>query len=46
MLFRSRGGYGSSILGAVVKTLIIWMTTVTAFGALMIGLILFSLAQL
>jgi hypothetical protein len=41
-----RGGYGSSVLGAALKTLIIWAITVTAFGGLVIGLILFSLTQL
>jgi hypothetical protein len=41
-----RGGYGSSVLGAVVKTLIVWFTSVTAFGLLLLGLVLFTLTQL
>jgi len=41
-----RGGYGSSILGATLKTLVVWITTVTAFGALVLGLLVFTLTQL
>ncbi|HLZ85543.1 MAG TPA: DUF3667 domain-containing protein [Caulobacteraceae bacterium] len=41
-----RGGYGSGVLGATVKTLVVWLTTVTAFGALMLGLLVFTLTQL
>jgi hypothetical protein len=41
-----RGGYGSGILGATLKTLVVWITTVTAFGALVMGLFVFTLTQL
>lgn len=41
-----RGGYGSSIVGAVLKTTIVWFTTVFAFSLLLSGLMFFSLAQL
>ena len=41
-----RGGYGSSVLGATLKTLIVWITTVTAFGALLLGLLVFTLTQI
>jgi hypothetical protein len=41
-----RGAYGSSILGAALKAVIVWTTTVTAFSLLLIGLLIFSLAQL
>ena len=41
-----RGGYGSSVLGATLKTLIVWVTTVTAFGALLLGLLVFTLTQI
>jgi len=41
-----RGGYGSSVLGAVLKTIIVWFTTVTAFSILLLALMVFSLSQL
>jgi hypothetical protein len=41
-----RGAYGSSILGAGLKTLIVWLTTVVSFSVLTTGLIVFSLTQL
>jgi hypothetical protein len=41
-----RGGYGSSIVGALLKTFIVWMMSVTAFGVLMAGLMLFTLSQM
>ena len=41
-----RGAYGSSVLGAVLKTLVVWTTTVLAFGFLLLGLMVFSLNQL
>jgi hypothetical protein len=41
-----RGGYGSGIIGAALKTLIVWITTVTAFSLLLTGLLLFTLTQL
>ena len=41
-----RGGYGSSIPGALLKTLVVWITSVTAFGVLLLGLLVFTLTQL
>jgi hypothetical protein len=41
-----RGGYGSSVLGALLKTLVVWMTSVVAFGMLVVGLVIFSLTQI
>jgi hypothetical protein len=41
-----RGAYGSSIVGAALKTLIVWVTTVVSFVALTTALLLFSLTQL
>jgi hypothetical protein len=41
-----RGGYGSSVLGATLKTIIVWFTTVFAFSLLLLGLLVFSLSQL
>jgi hypothetical protein len=41
-----RGAYGSSILGAGLKTLVIWTVTVTAFGLLLTSLLVFALVQL
>ncbi len=41
-----RGGYGSSIIGALLKTLIVWFSTVMAFGILVLGLMLFTLSQM
>ncbi len=41
-----RGGYGSSVLGATLKTIVIWSMTIVAFSVLLIGLLVFSLAQL
>nr|WP_295111332.1 DUF3667 domain-containing protein [uncultured Caulobacter sp.] len=41
-----RGGYGSSLFGALLKTLIVWFTSVTAFGVLVLGLMLFTLSQM
>jgi hypothetical protein len=41
-----RGAYGSSVLGAVLKTLIVWIVSVSAFGVLLTGLMVFSLSQL
>lgn len=41
-----RGGYGSSIPGAVFKTLVVWFTSVTAFGLLLLALMFFSLTQI
>ncbi|HWT51396.1 MAG TPA: DUF3667 domain-containing protein [Caulobacter sp.] len=41
-----RGGYGSGIVGAVLKTLVVWMISMTAFGVLVGGLMLFTLSQM
>jgi hypothetical protein len=41
-----RGGYGSTVTGAVLKTLVVWVTTVTAFGLLVLALAVFALTQL
>lgn len=41
-----RGGYGSSVLGALLKTMIVWFCTVIAFGVLLLGLMLFTLSQM
>ena len=41
-----RGGYGSSVLGAVLKTLVVWFTTVFAFSLLLTGLLIFTLTQI
>jgi hypothetical protein len=41
-----RGGYGSGVVGAVLKSLVVWTATVTAFGSLIAGLLVFTLTQL
>jgi hypothetical protein len=41
-----RGAYGSSMLGAGLKTVFVWVTTVSAFAVLLTGLMLFTLEQL
>ena len=41
-----RGGYGSRIFGALVKTWIVWTIGVTSFGFLLLGLMLFTLSQM
>jgi len=41
-----RGGYGSSIVGALLKTFIVWMISVTSFGLLVGGLMVFTLSQM
>lgn len=41
-----RGGYGSSVIGALLKTFIVWMISVTSFGFLVAGLMLFTLSQM
>jgi hypothetical protein len=40
-----RGPYGSSIVGAVVKTLVVWFMTFLAFSILLTGLLVFTLSQ-
>ncbi len=34
------------MLGAILKTLVVWTTTVLAFGLLLLALMVFSLNQL
>ncbi len=41
-----RGAYASSLLGAALKTLFVWGVMVTAFGVLMVGVLIFSLAEI
>jgi hypothetical protein len=41
-----RGAYASSMLGAILKTLVVWSTTVFAFSVLLMAVLIFSLAQL
>jgi len=41
-----RGGYGSTMVGAVFKTLIVWVMSVFAFVLLLSLLLLFSLSQI
>jgi hypothetical protein len=41
-----RGAYGSSILGATLKTLIVWWITVFSFSILLTGLLVLAVAQL
>ncbi len=41
-----RGAYGSSILGATLKTAIVWWVTIIASVTLLVALLAFSLAQL
>lgn len=41
-----RGAYGSSIMGAVIKTAIVWFATVFAFSFMLICLMIFALGQL
>lgn len=40
-----RGAYGSSVVGALTKTLVVWFITVIAFSALLTGLLLLTLSQ-
>jgi hypothetical protein len=40
-----RGAYGSSVLGATVKALFLWTSTVVAFGMLIVGLLALALGQ-
>jgi hypothetical protein len=40
-----RGGYGWSVLGAALKTLVVWAVSVAAFGLLLLALMLVAVAQ-
>jgi hypothetical protein len=41
-----RGAYGSSLLGAALKTLVVWWTTVVAFTLLLVTLMVLALGWL
>jgi hypothetical protein len=41
-----RGAYGSSLVGATLKTLLVWSVTVFSFTVLLVGLMVFVLGQL
>ena len=41
-----RGAYGSSRLGAAVKTVVVWITAFFSFFVLLLGLMVFTLTQL
>jgi hypothetical protein len=41
-----RGAYGSSILGAALKTLVVWWITVFSFTVLLTGLLVLAVAEL
>jgi hypothetical protein len=41
-----RGGYGSGVIGALLKTFIVWTISVTSFGVLLTGLMVFTLSQM
>jgi hypothetical protein len=41
-----RGAYGSGLVGATLKTLIVWFSTVMAFTLLVTGLMIFTLGQI
>lgn len=41
-----RGGYGSTIVGALFKTVLVWLSSVMSFGLLVFGLMLFTLSQM
>jgi hypothetical protein len=41
-----RGAYGSSVLGATLKTLIVWWITVTAALMLLSGVLVLAVAEL
>lgn len=40
-----RGAYGSSVLGAIIKALFLWISTLAAFGVLIVGLLALALGQ-
>ncbi len=41
-----RGAYGSGVIGAGVKTLVLWSATVVSFVVLIVGLLLIALGQM
>jgi hypothetical protein len=40
-----RGAYGSSVIGAGLKALLLWISTLVAFGLLILGLLALALGQ-
>jgi Protein of unknown function (DUF3667) len=40
-----RGAYGSSVIGAGIKALFLWISTLFAFGVLIVGLLALALGQ-
>ena len=41
-----RGAYGSSVFGALVKTLFLWISTLVLFGLLLVGLLGLALTEM
>lgn len=41
-----RGGYGSSVVGALLKTFVVWTMTIVAFASLLLALMVFTLSQM
>lgn len=41
-----RGAYGSSVAGALLKTGVLWVSTLAVFGMLVVGLLALALRQL
>lgn len=41
-----RGGYGSTVVGAVFKTAVVWFVSVTAFTTLLVALLFLTLSQI
>ena len=41
-----RGAYGSSVIGAVVKTFFLWTSAMVVFGVLMLGIVVAALSQM
>ena len=41
-----RGAYGSSRIGAALRTVVLWVSTVAVFGLMLVGLLTFGLQQL
>lgn len=41
-----RGGYGSGVVGAALKTLIVWFASIFWFAMLLLALMLFTLSQI
>ncbi len=41
-----RGGYGSTVVGAIFKTLVVWFMSVFSFALLLVLLLIFTLTQM